>query len=454
MNKDQFYFGNAGPWIPVVLLIVAMIASTFFKMGNVFNFCMLSFFALVIGFLLAKDKKNYGNLVLNGLHNKMLNTIFMAYIMAGLLAQLLRQSGLIDSLIWATSVINLDTGFVPVIAFVVTMLISTSCGTSSGSVAAVAPVLLPVAAGLNINIGLMCGAIISGAIFGDNLAPISDTTISSAMTQEADLGKVVRTRFPYAALSALFSMILFAVIGLQMTSSNADAVIKANPKHIQALFLLVIPFIMVFMMKKGWDLISTLLVCDTIGIILDLAMGCIAPAVMFSRKGPIIAGLSGMLILVLYVMLLFMVLEILRASGAFERLGESLMKMCKNARSGEFVIFLAASIGSVITGGSGIAILFFGPMVRQITKNFKIDRCRGANILDGVACGATGLMPHGNPVMLSLGVAMTLKGLPEAFSFLDIMKYNFHCWGLLLIFMISIVTGIGRKFENEEEIKD
>ena len=126
MNKDQFYFGNAGPWIPVVLLIVAMIASTFFKMGNVFNFCMLSFFALVIGFLLAKDKKNYGNLVLNGLHNKMLNTIFMAYIMAGLLAQLLRQSGLIDSLIWATSVINLDTGFVPVIAFVVTMLISTS----------------------------------------------------------------------------------------------------------------------------------------------------------------------------------------------------------------------------------------------------------------------------------------------------------------------------------------
>lgn len=450
MNKDMFYGGNAGPWIPVVMLIVAMIGSTFFKMGNVFTFCMLSFFALVIGFLLAKDKKNFGSLVLNGLHNKMLNTIFMAYIMAGLLAQLLRQSGLIDSLIWAAGTVNLDNGFVPAIAFVVTMLISTSCGTSSGSVAAVAPVLLPVAAGLNINIGLMCGAIISGAIFGDNLAPISDTTISSAMTQEADLGKVVRTRFPYAAISALVSVILFAVIGMQM-SAGAEAVIKANPKHVQALFLLIIPCLMVFMMKKGWDLISTLLVCDTIGIIMDLALGCITPAVMISRKGPIIAGLSGMMILVLYVMLLFMVLEILRASGAFERLGESLMKMCSNARSGEFVIFLAASIGSVITGGSGIAILFFGPMVRQITKNFKIDRCRGANILDGVACGATGLMPHGNPVMLSLGVAMTLKGLPESFSFVDIMMYNFHCWGLLLIFLVSIFTGIGRRFEKEEE---
>lgn len=201
-------------------------------------------------------------------------------------------------------------------------------------------------------------------------------------------------------------------------------------------------------------MISTLLVCDTIGIIMDLALGCITPAVMISRKGPIIAGLSGMMILVLYVMLLFMVLEILRASGAFERLGESLMTMCSNARSGEFVIFLAASLGSIITGGSGIAILFFGPMVRQITKNFKIDRCRGANILDGVACGATGLMPHGNPVMLSLGVAMTLKGLPESFSFVDIMMYNFHCWGLLLIFLVSIFTGIGRRFEKEEECQE
>lgn len=100
-------------------------------------------------------------------------------------------------------------------------------------------------------------------------------------------------------------------------------------------------------------------------------------------------------------MLLFLVLEILNSSGAFEQVsrGQS-CSFCKTPRSAELVCYLIASVGSIVTGGSGIAIIFFGSLVRTITKAFGIDRCRGANILDGVACGATGLMPHGNPTLL------------------------------------------------------
>ena len=110
-----------------------------------------------------------------------------------------------------------------------------------------------------------------------------------------------------------------------------------------------------------------------------------------------------------------------------------------------------AAIGSVVTGGSGIAIVFFGSLVRRITKAFHIDRCRGANILDGVACGTTGLMPHGNPTLVSLGVALAIDGVDPNFSFLNIIPYTFHCWGLLIIFLVSILTGIGRKFESAEQ---
>lgn len=165
-------------------------------------------------------------------------------------------------------------------------------------------------------------------------------------------------------------------------------------------------------------------------------------------EGPVIAGMSGMMVLVLYVLLLFQMLEILNASGAFDKLNAGLMRLCKTARSGELVCFLAAALGSFATGGSGIAILFFGSVVRQITKSFKIDRCRGANILDGVACGATGLMPYGNPMLVSLGVVMGLEGINPNFSFLNIIPYTFHCWLLLIVFMISILTGIGRKYEK------
>ena len=449
-KKSGFYGGKFGVWLPVLFMLAGMLASTIVGGGGLARLTGITFFALALGFLLAKDKKNYGKITMKGLQNPILGTVIMAYLMAGILAQLLRQSGLIDALIWGITRLGLNAGWIPLVGFLACVLISTSCGTSTGSVTAVAPVLLPLAHSLGINMGLMCGAIISGAIFGDNLAPISDTTISSALTQEADISKVVRTRFPYAAISGAVAAVLFVVIGLTQ-DANIPADLELDGSTAKSLVLLAIPVLMVFLMRKGWDLMGTLILCNLSGIVLDLALGCIAPAKMFANDGPIIGGMSGMMVLVLYVILLFQLLEILNSSGAFDDLTVSLMKHCKSPRSGELVCYLVAAIGSVVTGGSGIAIVFFGSLVRRITKAFHIDRCRGANILDGVACGTTGLMPHGNPTLVSLGVALAIDGVDPNFSFLNIIPYTFHCWGLLIIFLVSILTGIGRKFESADQ---
>lgn len=447
-KKLEFYGKSVGPWIPVVFMIVSMVVCTIVGYGGLQRFCIITFAALAIGFFLTKDKKGFGKISLQGLRNPMLGTIIMAFMMAGILSQLLRQSGLINSLILVVSTLDLNVGFLPLVGFITCMLISTSCGTSTGAVAAVAPVLVPLAHGLGIDIGLMCGAIISGAIFGDNIAPISDTTISSALTQEAEVKDVVRTRFPFAALSAVVAAVLFIFFGLSMGSGEV-AHFALEDASFKPLVLLVLPLTMVFMMRKGWDLIGTLIVCNVLGIVLNVVLGTITAATMFTVEGPVFAGMNGMMVLVLYVLLLFQVLELLMSSGAFDVLGEKLLKFCKSPRSAELVCYGVASIGSAATGGSGIAIVFFGSLVRKITKTFHIDRCRGANILDGVACGATGLMPHGNPVNVAIGVVLTLENFDPNFSFMDILPYNFHCWGLLIVFLISILTGIGRKFEKE-----
>lgn len=452
-NKKFEFYGNAfGPWIPVIFMIVGMVVCTITGYGGLQRFCIITFAALAIGFFLAKDKKNFGQLSLKGLRNPMLGTVIMAYILAGILSQLLRQSGLINSLILVVSTLDLNVGFLPLVGFIVCMFISTSCGTSTGSVAAVAPVLVPLAHSLGIDVGLMCGAIISGAIFGDNIAPISDTTISSALTQEAKIGDVVRTRLPFAVTSAVISAALFIFFGLSMGSGEA-AHFALEDASFKPLVLMVLPLTMVVMMRKGWDLVGTLIVCNVAGVVLNVILGTITAATMFTVEGPIFAGMNGMMVLVLYVLLLFQVLEILMSSGAFDALGTQLMRFCKTPRSAELVCYGVSSIGSAASGGSGIAIVFFGSLVRKITKTFKIDRCRGANILDGVACGATGLMPHGNPVNVSLGVVLTLENFNPNFSFMDILPYNFHCWGLLIIFLISILTGIGRKFEAEDAVE-
>ena len=471
-KKVEFYGGAVGVWTPVIVMLIGMIINTVLA-GGLTTLPMVTFLAMAVGFLLAKDKKTFGSVTLKGLQNPMFGTEAVAFIFAGILAQLLRQSGLIQALIYVVAQLELNTGLIPLIAFLTCMLISTACGTSTGSVTAVAPVLLPLAFSLDINPGLMCGAIISGAIFGDNLAPISDTTIGSALTQEADLGRVVRTRFPYAAVSAAVSAVLFVVIGLS-SSSGVPSAIDLDGSTLPALVLLVLPVIMVVLMRLGWDLMSTLIICNLTGMVLNLVLGTIGFTVMFSASGPISAGMSGMMTLVLYVMLLFLVLEILNSSGAFEQVSRGIMRFCKTPRSAELVCYLIASVGSIVTGGSGIAIIFFGSLVRTITKAFGIDRCRGANILDGVACGATGLMPHGNPTLLLDYLARELIPAMRAYDYhvavnpTDLMLGLSGCHsnflpmfrkvaeeeGVSLLKLIADVSAIDRKAPPESLLRE
>ena len=447
-NEVKFYGGAFVPWIPIIVMIAGMVFCVATGNAGLLQFAMMGFFGLIVGFLIAKDKKNFGNICFAGLQNTMLSTVIMAFLLAGVMSQLLKMSGLIDGLIWAVGELNLHTGFIPVICFLACVLISTSCGTSAGSVTAVAPVLIPLALELDCNLGLVCGAIVSGAIFGDNLAPISDTTIGSALTQEAKVADVVRTRLPYSLIAGGISAVLFIILGLRTTSEQA-ASINIDSSNAKALALLVIPILMVVMMKFGLDLVSTLLICDIVGIVLNLVLGCMTPATLFSVDGPITQGLSGMLQIILFLFMLFVVLEILNQSGAFDQLLDRFTKVCKTPRSAEFVCMLCTGIGAAAAGGSSPAIMFFGPMVRKILKKFDIVKTRGANIMDATACGVSGLLPYGTCCMLSVSFALQCEGVDPKFSFMDIIPYNFHCYFLLLLFLLSILTGVGRHFESE-----
>lgn len=443
----EFYGGAFGPWIPVIIMIGGMIIGTVIGGGGMTRFAIITFIALVVGFLLAKDKKNFGAVSFSGLKNPMLSILIVAFLMAGVMGQLLRQSGLINALIWIVGELDMSVGLLPLIAFLICVVISTSCGTSSGSVTAVAPLMIPFAAELGCNVGLVCGAIVAGAIFGDNLAPISDTTIGSALTQEADVKDVVRTRLPYSLIAGGLSAVLFIIFGLKMDTSQVLH-LGAEDANLKALAMLILPIMMIFLMKKGMDLVGTLIICNIVGAVLALVLGCIPLSTLLDNEGPIGAGLSGMMGMLLYILLLFQILEILNASGAFETLMESLIKLCRTPRSGEFAGMLMTAVTTAAAGGSSPAIIFCGPLVRKVAKTFGIERTRGANILDGTACGVSGLLPYGTGVMLCLNFAQGY--VPEDFSFLDIIPYSFHSIFLLLLFLLSILTGVGRRFEKAE----
>ena len=328
-KRMQFYGGTLGACAPLLVFMCLMIVIAAMKKVSLVLFCMAGFAGLCVAFLLAKNKKEFEQAVVDGLKNDTLCVIIFAFLLAGILSQELRQSGLIQGLTWLVMKLGLSAGFLPLVAFLVCLLISTACGTSNGAIVAVLPVLLPVAATVGANPSVVVGAIVSGAIFGDNLAPISDTTIASALTQDAEVRDVVRTRLPYSLIAGVISAVLFIIVGIK-TSTSVTLPDVIDPAYAKTLVMLIIPVIMIILMLRGWNLISTLIVCDLVGFVLCLVFGFLDVPTLFSATGPIGAGLTGMLNVICFSFFMFALLEMLKRSGVFDMLLEKL----NNAASG------------------------------------------------------------------------------------------------------------------------
>ena len=212
-KRMQFYGGTLGACAPLLVFMCLMIVIAAMKKVSLVLFCMAGFAGLCVAFLLAKNKKEFEQAVVDGLKNDTLCVIIFAFLLAGILSQELRQSGLIQGLTWLVMKLGLSAGFLPLVAFLVCLLISTACGTSNGAIVAVLPVLLPVAATVGANPSVVVGAIVSGAIFGDNLAPISDTTIMASAGAMCNHVNHVSTQLPYAGTVGIICFVNYILAG-------------------------------------------------------------------------------------------------------------------------------------------------------------------------------------------------------------------------------------------------
>src|SRR5699024_8638932 len=129
-----------------------------------------------------------------------------------------------EGLMWLVDNIGVSVGFFPFIIFLMCALVASASGTADGTVAAVTPIMFPLAVGVGAEPGLVVGAILSGAMFGDNIAPISDTTIASALTQESDIADVVKTRLPYALIAGFFTAVLLIIAGFLTKDSTMESI--------------------------------------------------------------------------------------------------------------------------------------------------------------------------------------------------------------------------------------
>lgn len=141
----SYYGGHVTAWLCVAAAILGIMYLLLGRGGGTKSMMVALFFTLVLGLVLAKDRKAYGEEMLAGLRESMFCVICVAFFMAGLLSSLLKTSGLIQALIWVVAELHVNTGFIPVVAFLICVVISTACGTSTGTVTAVSAVMCPLA---------------------------------------------------------------------------------------------------------------------------------------------------------------------------------------------------------------------------------------------------------------------------------------------------------------------
>ena len=389
-KKIEFRLGKAGKLLPL-LVAAAMIGWAAFSQSNVNGYVLAFFAALVTGVVLAKDERAYGEALVYGLGKPMFAVIVLAVILAAISGKLISASGAVQT-IAAYVVAAGFTGKLFVAAtFLITCLLAFATGTSVGTYFVVIPILFPVGVMAGAAPEFMIGAIVSGAAFGDNLGPISDTTIASSATQHADLGTVVKTRTRYSLPAAAGALVLFLLFSKTTQGGGAieAAEGEANPV---SLVMLVIPLVIIVLCMMQKHLITALSWGILAGIAAGLVFGIytvdqlIAFPGGFSVSGAVIDAISGTAGTVAMLIAVFSLLGVLERGGLFEDVRGLLEHFAKKERSTEATIVLSVGILSMITGVISVAIVALGDLVNEIGEKAGVNRYRRANLLDCTGC--------------------------------------------------------------------
>lgn len=447
-KRMEFRFGKFGKLAPL-LAAAAMIAWAAVSQSNVNGYVLAFFAALVTGVLFVKDEKAYGEALVHGLSKPMFGVIVMAVILAAVSGKLISASGVVQTIAAYVVAAGFTGKLFVAASFLITCLLAFATGTSVGTYFVVIPILFPVGVMAGAAPEFMIGAIVSGAAFGDNLGPISDTTIASSATQRADLGTVVKTRMRYSLPAAAGAFVLFLLFS-GTTEAGAAMEAAAGTAKPASLALLAVPAVIIVLCLMKKHLITAL----SWGILAGIAAGLLSGTYTvdqliafpggFAVSGVIIEAITGTAGTVAMLIAVFALLGVVERSGLFEDVGAFLTRFAKSERSTEAAIVLSAGILSMVTGVISVAIVALGDLVNEIGEKAGVDRYRRANLLDCTGCVFCFLAPWTvHCVIPAQQSAQFGEGFAVAPASIPLV--NFYSLCMLVMLAVAVIGGYGRK---------
>lgn len=450
-KKLEFRFGAFGKYIPLLVAIVfIVIAGT--HQSNVNGYCLAFFAAVIAGVPFAKDLTAYGEAATKGLTRPIFAVISVAVIVAAISGKLVSSSGLISTLAYLVIDSGMSGGMFAAISFLICCVLSMSTGTSVGTNVVSFPVLFPVGVLAGADPAFMAGALVSGAMFGDNLAPISDTTIASANTQEADMGGVVRTRVWYSIPAAVLTFAVVLLFGGQGNASVNTSELVFNPK---SLLMIAIPVIVILCCLLKQHLLVSLSVGVIAGIIIGLVSGLYKFSDIFAYPGGwtvdgiFINAITGTVGTVFMLYGVFMLLGIMQESGVIDDISSVLVSMAKGKRSTEFITGASIGVMGWITGVTAVGMVALGDVIKRLGEEHGVNKYRRANLMDCGGLALTALAPW--TVHAVLPASLANGNADVALTPLSVVTHNFYCIILVIIMIIAILTGYGANNDPEKK---
>ena len=412
--------GKASALLPIGIFLVIFLGS-----GIVFN----DFYAMpaVVAFLIALfvaflQNRKVGfqekiRLIAGGVGEENIITMCLIFLCAGGFSGAVTAAGGVDS------TVNLGLSLIPahfVVAglFVIGCFISVSMGTSMGTIAALAPIAAGISEKTGFSMAVCTAAVVCGAMFGDNLSMISDTTIAAVKTQGCEMKDKFKANFLIVLPAAVATMIFFWLVTGDMSFQLKD-IGDYN-------LLLVVPYLVVLVGALiGINVFVVLIGGIVISLIVGVGTGNILLSEMFTVVGD---GVTSMYDITVISIIVACIVSLVRANGGIHYILDLIRSRIRGKRGAQAGIALLAFFVDLCTANNTVAIVMSGPIAKEISEEYGVDPKRSASLLDMFTSVGQGLIPYGAQLLS----AATLTGLTP----FDMLPY-------LVYPMLMAVCGIG-----------
>ena len=474
-KKLEFRGGSFMALIPFAIFIVITIGLSFANAADLNMMIGAGVVGLLVGMLFVKDLEAYWDTILAGLGSKVGMTAVMLWLVVGIYGNILKSGHIVEGLVWLGVQLNMSGAAFTVAAFVFASLFAMATGSGFGTISTMSFILYPAGILLGSNPAVLAGAILSGAAVGDNLAPVSDTTIIAATSQEynnkegaADIGGTVRTRSPLVIVGFVVAAVLFFIFGGSGGATldpNHAAELLAAYQMPAGLLLLIPTALVIYLAVRGKNIFACLGIGSVVAIVIGLVAGLFDFSAIVAIEdgalvGAIPSGVAGMTTVSILLILVVSMGELLTRSGCMEATVNWLnSSVIKSPRGAELAIFSLSTIfGILIAAINTIANICVAPFVNAIGRKNNLHPYRSANILATTICSFPFFVPFGGCVLLLLGGLSSMK---DAYPFLpelaatDMFFTAFYPWAIWVITLVACITGWGRLFEgkNGEPVK-